>query len=57
MSTNIWNLKQPTRTGYYKIKSKSNELYGTVIKAKVNEKTVTVKVSRFKYINQINKWV
>ena len=57
MSTNIWNLKQPTRTGYYKIKSKSNELYGTVIKAKVNEKTATVKVSRFKYINQINKWV
>mmetsp|Transcript_19131 Transcript_19131/g.34847 ORF Transcript_19131/g.34847 Transcript_19131/m.34847 type:complete len:122 (-) Transcript_19131:635-1000(-) len=47
--TSVWNLMSPLRTGFLNLKASGNELFGTVIKAGVNRKTVTVSVDRYNY--------
>lgn len=41
----LWNTLSRAETGVVKIKDSGRELYGTVIKHGVNDKTVTVRVS------------
>lgn len=41
----LWNTIAPAETGRVKIMDSGKELYGTVIKHGVNDKTVTVRVS------------
>jgi small subunit ribosomal protein S17 len=42
--SNIWNLKDPLKTGFVKLAPSGREKYGTVIKSGFMKKTVTVKV-------------
>lgn len=51
----IWNFTNPLRTGSLKLATSGRELYGTVVKAGVNKKTVTVKVNRFYYVQKYKK--
>lgn len=43
MSSNIWNLTHPIRSGHVPLKYGGNELFGTVIRHGRMSKTVTVK--------------
>lgn len=45
MSANIFNLAHPLRTGHIKLAASGKELFGTVINAGKNRKTVTVSFS------------
>jgi small subunit ribosomal protein S17 len=54
MST-VWNFLNPLKTGNLQLARSGRELYGTVIKAGVNKKTVTVKVNRFFYVKKYKK--
>jgi small subunit ribosomal protein S17 len=42
--SNIWNFKDPLKTGFVKIAPSGREKFGTVIKSGFMKKTVTVKV-------------
>ena len=42
--SNVFNFKDPLRTGFIKLKSAGYEKYGTVIKAGLSNKTVTVRL-------------
>jgi small subunit ribosomal protein S17 len=53
--TSLWNLASPLRTGFLNLKSSGCELFGTVTKAGVNNKTVTVSVDRFFYRPKLKK--
>jgi small subunit ribosomal protein S17 len=54
MST-IWNILNPIRTGHVPLAPSGRELFGTVIKSGVNQKTVTVQVDRFFFVPKLNK--
>lgn len=54
MST-IWNFMNPLKTGGLKLGKSGRELYGTVVRAGVNRKTVVVKVNRFFYDQHYQK--
>jgi ribosomal protein S17 len=51
--SSLWNILSPIRSGIIKINGSGHELFGTVIKHGINDKTVTVRVSaqhwNFKY--------
>ena len=53
--SSIWNFTNPLTTGSLRLAHSGRELYGTVIKAGVNQKTVTVKVNRFFYVQKYKK--
>lgn len=53
--SSIWNLTHPLRTGLMNLAPAGRELYGTVIKSGVNQKTVTVRVNRFYYVPKYHK--
>lgn len=53
--SSVWNFVNPLRSGSLKIAKSGREMYGTVTKAGVNKKTVTVKVSRFFYVQKYKK--
>lgn len=45
MSSSIWNLTHPLRSGHVKIKHSGAELFGTVIRHGRMKKTVTVSIN------------
>ena len=45
MSSSLQNLLSPLRTGYIKLERGGKELFGTVIKSGLIDKTVTVRVT------------
>jgi small subunit ribosomal protein S17 len=51
----VWNFMNPLTTGSLRLAHSGREMYGTVIKAGVNQKTVTVKVNRFFYVQKYKK--
>lgn len=58
MSTiNLWNTISLARTGTIKLLDSGRELYGTVIKHGVNDKTVTVRVSSRHYNQKYKKFL
>ena len=69
MSTNIYNLKHSTRTGFVRLGASGKELFGTVVKHGLMNKTVTVstssiltilvkvRVSRYHFNRKINYWI
>lgn len=40
--SSIWNFLSPLRTGHHYLAKSGNEMFGTVVKHGVNNKTVTV---------------
>ena len=56
MSSNIWNLKHPLRTGFIKL-APGKEKYGTVVKQGINDKTVTVKVNSYHWNYKVGFWL
>ena len=57
MSANIFNLTHPLRTGFIKLQPNGRELYGTVIRQGLMNKTVTVRVSSYHYNYKIGFWL
>jgi small subunit ribosomal protein S17 len=53
--SSLWNFTNPLRTGCFRLQKSGRELYGTVVKAGVNQKTVTVRVNRFFYVQKLHK--
>ena len=53
--SSVWNFANPLTSGALKLAKSGRELYGTVVKAGVNKKTVTVKVNRFFYVQRYKK--
>ena len=47
MSSSIWNLTHPLRTGHIPLKAGGGELFGTVIRHGKMKKTVTVSQETF----------
>lgn len=51
--SSLWNILAPIRSGIIKLNGSGHELFGTVVKHGVNNKTITVRVSaqnwNFKY--------
>ncbi len=51
--SSLWNILAPIRSGIIKINGSGQELFGTVVRHGINDKTVTVRVSaqhwNFKY--------
>ena len=47
--SNIWNFKDPLKTGFVKIAPSGREKFGTVVKSGFMKKTVTVKVDSVSY--------
>ena len=43
MSSNIWNLSHPLRTGFIPLMNSGQELFGTVVKHGRMKKTCTVR--------------
>jgi len=43
MSSNIYNLSHPLRTGFIRLAPSGKELFGTVVKQGLNANTVTVR--------------
>ena len=54
MSTNIWNFAHPLRTGHINLVTPA-EFFGTVIKTGHMKKTITVLVTRYRYVSKMNK--
>ena len=50
--SNIWNLKDPLRSGFIRVSRSGCERFGTVIRAGVNDKSVIVKLYSYKYIKK-----
>ena len=57
MSSNIWNLKHPLRTGFIKLAPWGKEKYGTVVRQGRNDRTVTVRVSSYHYNYKVGFWM
>jgi ribosomal protein S17 len=57
MSSNIWNLKHPLRTGFIKIAPNGKEKYGTVVRQGRMDKTVTVRVNSYHWNYKVGFWV
>jgi small subunit ribosomal protein S17 len=57
MSSNIWNLSHPLRTGFIKLAPYGKELYGTVVKQGLNDKTVSVRISSYHWNYKVGFWV
>jgi len=55
--SSLWNLLAPTRSGIVRVAGSGNELFGTVIKHGVNNKTLTVRVSAQNYNKKYNKFI
>mmetsp|Transcript_5532 Transcript_5532/g.3893 ORF Transcript_5532/g.3893 Transcript_5532/m.3893 type:complete len:109 (+) Transcript_5532:26-352(+) len=56
MSASIYNFAHPLRKGHIRLADSGRELFGTVIKQGVNDKTVTVRVSRYGFNHKIGIW-
>ena len=50
------NFHHPLRTGMLRLNKRAQEKFGTVVKAGVNDKTVTVEVSNYAYNKRYRKW-
>ena len=57
MSSNIWNLTHPLRTGFIKVAPHGKEFYGTVVRQGRMDKTVTVRVNNYHFNYKIGFWV
>jgi len=57
MSSNIWNLKHPLRTGFIKLAPNGKELYGAVVRQGRMDKTVTVRVSSYHWNYKVGFWM
>ena len=55
MSSNIWNLKHPLRTGFVKLVA-GKEKFGSVVKQGYMDKTVSVRVNSYHYNYKIGIW-
>eukprot|EP00826_Nyctotherus_ovalis_P062205 TRINITY_DN8960_c0_g1_i6.p1 TRINITY_DN8960_c0_g1~~TRINITY_DN8960_c0_g1_i6.p1 ORF type:complete len:140 (+),score=45.56 TRINITY_DN8960_c0_g1_i6:161-580(+) len=54
----IWNLKDPLRTGFVKIaRFGGREKFGTVVRAGLNDKTVSVLVEKWKWNRHYGKYL
>ena len=54
---NLWNTISLAHTGNIKILDSGRELFGTVVKHGVNDKTVTVRVSSSRINHKYKKWL
>lgn len=52
---NLWNTISLVRTGKVKLLDSGRELFGTVVKHGVNDKTITVRVSSRHYNHKYKK--
>ena len=57
MSSNIWNLTHPLRTGFIKLAPHGKEMYGTVIRQGRNNKTVTCRVNSYHWNYKVGFWM
>src|SRR4051794_16252469 len=48
--SNIWNFKDPLKTGFVKLAPAGREKFGTVIKSGFMKKTVTVKIDAYTWV-------
>ena len=55
--TSLWNLLSPTRSGVIKISGSGYELFGTVVKHGLIDKTVTVRVSSQRWNNKYKRFM
>lgn len=55
--SSLWNLLAPTRSGVVRVQGSGNELFGTVIKHGISNKTVTVRVSAQNYNKKYKKFI
>jgi small subunit ribosomal protein S17 len=53
--SSIWNFANPLTSGSLKLAKSGRELYGTVVRAGLSKKTVSVKVNRFFYDQKYRK--
>ncbi len=47
--SNIWNFRDPLRSGFVRLSKAGCERFGTVVRAGVNEKSVVVKLYTYKF--------
>ena len=57
MSSNIWNLQHHLRTGFIKIAPNGKELYGTIIRQGLNDRTVTVRINSYHWNYKVGFWM
>merc|ERR1711957_791944 len=57
MSSSILNFTSQTRNGFVRLAPNGKEVFGTVIRAGLNSKTVTVRASRYRWNNKIGIWL
>ena len=57
MSSNIFNLTHPLRTGFIKLAPGGKEMYGTVIRQGRMNKTVTVRVNSYHWNYKVGFWL
>merc|ERR1712147_138638 len=57
MSTSITNFSSITRNGFIRLAPHAKEVYGTVIRAGLNKRTVTVRVSGYSWNNKVGIWL
>ena len=57
MSSNIFNLTHPLRTGFIKLAPNGRELFGTVIRQGRMDKTVTVRVHSYRWNYKVGFWM
>ena len=56
MSASIFNLAHPLRTGHIRLAPSGKEVFGTVTRAGRMKKTVTVRVSNYRYLKKVGIW-
>ena len=56
MSASIFNLAHPLRTGHIRLAPSGKEVFGTVTRAGRMKKTVTVRVSNYRYLTKVGIW-
>ena len=57
MSSNIFNLTHPLRTGFIKLAPGGKEMYGTVIRHGRMNKTVTVRINSYHWNYKVGFWL
>ena len=57
MSSNIWNLTHPLRTGFIKLAPNGREFYGTVIRQGRMSNTVTVRINSYHWNYKVGFWM
>ena len=55
--SSLWNLLSPVRSGAIKVAGSGNQLFGTVVKHGLNDKTVTVRVSAQNWNNKYKRYL